>query len=47
VLLEHRLDRDRPELEGRDVADDEVEVLEAVGVARFLHQTPGFLHRPA
>jgi hypothetical protein len=43
VLLQHGLDRDRPQLEGRDVAHDEVEILEAVGVpASFIRR--GFLH---
>src|SRR5687767_45267 len=44
VLLQHRLDGDRPQLEGRDVADDEVQVPQAVAVAGLLHEASGLLH---
>src|SRR5262249_43296728 len=44
VLLQHGLDGHRPELEGRDVAHDEIEVPDAVRVSRFFHQPPSFLH---
>src|SRR5258705_4411629 len=45
VLLQHRLDGHRPELEGVGLAHQEIEVLEALAIAGRLHQLLGFLDR--
>src|SRR5438309_2322887 len=42
-LLEHRLDRNRPELPAGALPDDEVDVPEAGGIPGRGHQAPGFL----
>src|SRR5437660_4259608 len=44
-LLEHRLDRDRPQLPAGALPDDEVDVPEAGGIPSRGHQAPGFLDR--
>src|SRR5258706_8655371 len=43
VLFQHRLDRDRPQLEALDVPDDEVEALQPLRVARVRHELARFL----
>ena len=44
-FLQHRLDRLRPQLEARHVAHQEIEPLDAVGVAGGGHQRLGLLDR--
>src|SRR5882672_10109918 len=44
MFFEHRLNGDGPELEGRDVAHDEVEIAETLSVSRRRHQLASLLH---
>src|SRR3954463_1569784 len=44
-FFEHRLDRLRPELEDRKLADHEVQAFDPAGLAAGRHQRPGFLDR--
>ncbi len=44
-LLQHRLDRLRPELEAGDVAHQEIQALDAVGMAGRRQQRLRFLDR--
>ena len=44
-FFEHRLDRLRPELEDRELADHEVQALDPAGLAGGRHQRAGFLDR--
>src|SRR5467141_3279934 len=44
MFFEHGLNGDGPELEGRDVAHDEVEIAETLSVSRRRHQLASLLH---